>query len=191
MARPYQTSPADRIQSGSSVRNPRGLNDAVLRGRIGHTTGNIRLTPTAATVVGSASYNFGKVDDRAIGTYRLEWQAAASALAEALGAINYAEFVLYESTAGVYLCKVLQVGDADGGLTATGHQRTDATLAQIPAAAGTAVAAAGISLAVADATLVTAVGTTATAAIAVAVGDFVLTDASAASTRVFSLTRIS
>lgn len=190
MARPYQTSPAERLESGSVLR-PRGANDAVLRGPIGHTTGNIRLTPTAATVAGSASYNFGKMDDRAIGSYRLEWQGAASATAEALGAINYVEFCIYENTAGVYLAKILQVGDADGGLTASGHMRTDATLALIPATSATAVANATIALLVIDSTAKTALDAVTLQPVTTAVGDLVLNDASAASTRVFSLTRIS
>jgi hypothetical protein len=189
MARPYDSSPAERLQAGST-RRPRGLNDAVLRGKIGHTTGNIRLTPTAATIVGSAAYNFGKIDDRAIGTYRLEYQGAASATAEALGAIVRVEFTIYENTAGVYLCKINRVGDADGGLAAAadGHQVNDDADAEWSA---TAVADNTKALLVVDAAAVTAYDGVATAEVDIAVGDLLLFDGSDTGTRVYSLTRIS
>lgn len=189
MGRPFNSSPADRIQPGST-RNPRGLNDAVLRGALGHVTGDIRLTPSAATVVGGVGYNFGKVNDRAIGTYRLEWQGAASATAEPLGAMNRVEFTVYESTAGVYLAKVNRVGDLDGGLSATAdaHQVNDAADALISA---TAAVDATLTFGVVDATMVTAVNTTASNTFMLAVGDLVLFDGSATGTRVFSVTRIS
>lgn len=188
MGRPYQTSPADRLVAGTAL-HPRGLNDEVLRGRIGHTTGNIRLTPTAATVVGSASYNFGKVDDRAIGTYRLEWQGAASADAEPLGNINRVEFTIYENTAGVYLVKINRVSDLDGGLAAAadGHEVNDAADGLVAAGA---IADNTISLSVLTSGLVTT-ALTANKPDSPTVGDLYLNDASAASTRVFSLTRLS
>lgn len=189
MARPFDTSPADRLVGGSALR-PRGLNDEVLRNIIGHTTGDIRLTPTAATIVGSAAYNFGKVDDRAIGTYRLEYQGAASATAEPLGAIVRVEFTIYEQTAGVYLCKINRVGDLDGGLAAAadGHQVNDDADAEWSASA---IADNTKALLVMDATAVTAYAGVATAEIVAAVGDLVLFDGSATGTRVYSLTKLS
>lgn len=190
MGRPFQSSPADRVQKGSSVLFPRGLNDSVLRGRDSHCTGDIRLTPTAATIVGSAAYNFGKVDDRAIGTYRLEYQPAASALAEPLGAIVRVEFTIAEQTAGVYLAKINRVGDLDGGLAAAadGHQVNDDADAEWSA---TVVADNTKALLVVDAAAVTAYSGVATADVGIAVGDLLLFDGSDTGTRVYSLTRLS
>lgn len=203
MARPFNSSPADRLPRGSVLR-PQGDVDKVLRGPMGHTTGDIRLTPSAATVVGSASYNFGKVTDRAIGIYRLEWQGAASATAEALGAVNRVEFMVYENTAGVYLCKIMKVADSDGGVSATAdaHEVLDAADATVFAAA---IADATISLCVLTSGLVTTAqtqttgGTITVSGISAsqnggdgpAVGDLYLNDASATGTRVFSLTKLS
>lgn len=187
MSRPYHTSPADKLPAGS-VRNPRGLNDAVLRGRIGHVTGNIRLAPTAATIVGSDAYNFGKVDDRAIGTYRLEYQAAASATAEPLGAINRVEFTVYEQTAGVYLAKINQVGDADGGVTAGDGLVSDDADDEW---SSSAIADNTKALLVMDATAVTAYAGVATLEKVAAVGDLVLFDGAASAFNVYSLTRLS
>lgn len=197
MARVFDSSPADRVAVGTTLR-PGGLPDDVLRGRMGHTTGNIRLTPSAATVAGSASYNFGKVSDRAIGTYRLEWQGAASATAEELGAINRAEFTLAESTAGVYITKVNRIGDLDGGIAADaqGHQVNDAAdeLVMSNTAADNTNATptnAKIYFGVVNSTDKTALDAVTLQPVATVVGDLVLNDASAASTRLFSLTKIS
>lgn len=193
MARPFQSSPADRIVAGSA-RNPRGLNDEVLRGRIGHATGDIRLTPTAATIVGSAAYNFGKLDDRAIGTYRLEFQGAASATAEALGAIKRVEFTIYENTAGVYLAKInttqamVLAAAADSDYASHAHTINDEVVAEWSA---TAIADNTKALVVMDAAAVTAYSGVPTVEVAAAVGDLVLFDGSDVGTRVYSLTRLS
>jgi hypothetical protein len=187
MARPFSTSPSSRVQPGS-VRRPGGLNDAVLRGPIGHTTGDIRLTPTAATIVGSAAYNLGKVDDRAIGTYRVEFQGAASATAEALGAINRVEFTIYEQSAGVYLAKINIAGDADGGITAGAHLISDDADDEW---SPTVVADNTKALVVVDAAVVTAYSGVATAEVAINVGDLLLFDGSGTGTRVYSVTRLS
>lgn len=191
--RPYQSSPADRIVSGTTLA-PRGMNDEVLRGRIGHTTGEIRLTPTAATIVGSAAYNLGKMDDRAIGTYRVEYQAAASATAEALGAIKRIEFTIYENTAGVYLAKInttqslVLAAVADSDYAAHAHSINDEAVGEWSA---TAVADNTKALLVVDAAAVTAYSGVATADVGIAVGDLLLFDGKAATTRVYSVTRLS
>lgn len=197
MARVFDSSPADRVPAGTTLR-PVGLSDAVLRAGIGHTTGNIRLTPSAATVAGSASYNFGKTTDRAIGVYRLEWQGAASASAEELGAINRVEFTIFETTAGVYLTKINRVGDLDGGLSAAtdGHQINDAADDLVVSnSTGDATVVtptnAKIYFGVVNSTDKTALDAVTLQPVATVVGDLVLNDASAASTRVFSLTKLS
>lgn len=192
MARPFNSSPADRVTSGTALR-PRGEVDAVLRSPMGHTTGDIRLTPTAATIVGSAAYNFGKVSDRAIGTYRLEWQGAASSTAEALGAIKRIEFTIYEQTAGVYLCKINQTALAVDGSTNPSAFSSHAHAIDDSAenVSASAIVDDTLSLLVIDAAAVTAYSGVATAEKVIAVGDLVLVDATDASTRVFSLTRLS
>lgn len=193
MPRPYHSSPAERLAPGS-VRNPRGANDAVLRSGIGHTTGNIRLTPSAATIAGSAAYNFGKVDDRAIGTYRLEWQGAASPTAEPLGAINRVEFTLYENTAGVYLVKInttqqIEKDDTDDSDYALhGHQVADSAAALVVAQD---ITDAEINLSVMTSGLISDYSAADGQEVDVAVGDLLLMDASDTGTRVFSLTRLS
>lgn len=192
MPRPYDSSPAERVPPGSALR-PNGSNDAVLRGTIGHTTGNIRLTPSAATIVGSAAYNFGKVNDRAIGTYRLEWQGAASPTAEPLGAIKRIEFTIYENTAGVYLAKINSTGATVNSSTDpegfASHSHAIDDSAEVVSAS--AIVDNTLSLLVMDSTAVTAYAGVATAAVQAAVGDLMLVDATDASTRVYSLTRLS
>lgn len=192
MGRPFDSSPADRVVQGT-VLNPRGLNDPVLRGVIGHTTGDIRLTPTANTIVGSAAYNFGRLDDRAIGTYRLEWQSAASPSAEPLGAISRMEFTIYENAPGVYLAKINRTaavenpGTESTAFASHSHNIDDSG----ETVSATAIADDTLSLLVMDSAAITAYAGVATAEVAAAVGDLMLVDASATGTRVYSLTRLS
>lgn len=196
----YDSTPAHRVSRGTAL-SPRGLNDAVLR-KVGHTTGDIRLAPSAATIVGSSAYNLGKADAHSVGVYVVEYQNAATASGKPLGAKVRVEFEIYESSAGVFAAKISRVGDSDGGLAAAadGHQVNDDADAEWSA---TAVADNTKAFLVMDSTAVTAysgvaTGVAPTKAPAVAVGDVLLfdgsadlvTDATTYTPNVYSITRI-
>lgn len=190
---PDQRGPAlgdERPHSGARQRSP------VLE-HAGYKEANIRLTPTSTDVsTGTPAvtglYDFGAVDQQCIGRYIGQYQDAASATADGLGAIISCEFDIREQTAGVFQAVVIT--DLEGG-TATSDaddsRQTDATLTAVADAtldgAGSDTRATYFVATADDVT--DAAAWTSTAATLVQ-GHLYLLDAHAVSTRVHSLKRL-
>lgn len=94
---------------GTSERVSSRERDPVLRNR-GWKTQDIRLTAggTDASAGHAALYNLGAPDVLSVGRYLITQQGAASATAEPLGAITYFEAEVREQTAGVFVVDYVQ-----------------------------------------------------------------------------------
>lgn len=176
---------------GTSERPSLKEADPVMRSK-GYETTDIRLTATGTDVSAGEGdlYNFGLCNPESVGRYTAIHQGAASATADPLGTVAHCDFMLSESTAGVFI--VAPVSDLEGG-TAT----DDANDTRQSAATYTAVTDPDVSGAGSDsrATLFVARSDEVTDMPAAgyatpAVGDLVLLDATSAATRVHTVRRV-
>ncbi len=182
---------------GASDRKSTREPDPVLR-NVGHRTEDIRLTPTGTdTSAGEgALYNFGAPDINSVGRYRMALQPAASATAEPLGAMNYIEFEIREQTAGVFNVDFRRHFDALVVAEDQTQEMSDLVAATLLSDADTpdfsaANADSATSVFVATAAQVTDLAAAGLAqGVTPVAGDLCVYDARAASTRVYSCTRI-
>lgn len=152
----------------------------------GSLTSDVRLTATGTDVSAGEGdlYNFGQVTKASLGRYLAQSQAAASAEADALGAVAHCDFQINEASAGVFTAVVLS--DLEGGTAVDDADDTRQSSAAYTAVADPDVAGVAsdsrATIFVADADAVSELAA-AGYADEVNVGDLVLLEASAAGVR--------
>ena len=184
---------------GTSERPQARVRDRVLR-VVGHRTEDIRLTPGGADVSAGdgALYNLGAPDQLSVGRYLITSQDAASATAEPLGAIRYMVVEIREETAGVFAVAEVEhfdqfaaneddTQDLTNVLLAT--RATDTNVIDFSGADADDMIMMAVIMTATQVTDLTAAGLTqGSQPIA---GDFVIFNAVAAATDVYTITRLS
>lgn len=144
---------------GTSERHAARERDPVLR-NVGAKTSDIRLTATGTDQSSGAGamYNFGRVDHGSVGRYQMSAQSATGT-GEPLGAVEFLEVDILETTAGVFdVTRVVQLEGLAGPQDAS-QTRTNIADAVLNMAGGTdfdgAAGDSDVSILVVDATQAT------------------------------------